>query len=73
MIVQALKDSVDERYLMHRLRATSLGGIAGALTASALFVYYFFADQITRWDLLAVALVMAVVKLGALAWYRRTD
>jgi len=73
MIVQALKDGVDERYLMHRLRATSLGGIAGAITASVLFAYYYFADQVIRWDLLAVALVIAVVKLGALAWYRTTD
>jgi hypothetical protein len=73
MIVQAMKDKVDERYLMHRLRAASLAGVAGALVASGLFVYYWFADQLTRWDLLAVAIVMALVKVGTLAWYRMTD
>lgn len=73
MIVQAMKGKVDERYLMHRLRAASLAAVAGALVASGLFVYYWFADQTTRWDLLAVAIVMALVKVGALAWYRMTD
>ena len=73
MIVFPLKEHVDERYLVHRLRATSYGGIAGAFVASGLFLYYWFADQVTRWDLLAVAVVMALVKLIALTWYRMTD
>jgi len=73
MIVQTLKGSVDERFLTHRLRATSLAGVAGGLTASFLFVYYYFSEHAARWDLLAVALVIAAVKMGALAYYRMTD
>lgn len=73
MIVFPFEDHVDERYLVHRLRATSFGGIAGAFVASGLFLYYWLADQSTRWDLLAVALVMALVKVIALVWYRMTD
>ena len=73
MIVRTLKDNVDERFLMHRLRATSFAGMAGGLTASFLFVYYYFTEHAARWDLLAVALVIAAVKLGALAYYRLTD
>ena len=73
VIVQTLKDNVDERFLTHRLRATSLAGIAGGLTASFLFLYYYFATDAPRWDLLAVALVIAAVKMGALAYLRMTD
>jgi hypothetical protein len=73
MIVRTLKDNVDERFLTHRLRATSLAGVAGGVTASLLFAYYYFVEQSPRWDLLAVALVIAAVKLGALAFYRMTD
>ena len=73
MIVRALKDNVDERFLTHRLRATSLAGVAGGVTASLLFAYYYFFEQSPRWDLLAVAVVMAVVKLSTLAYYRMTD
>ena len=73
MILQGLTDQVDERYLVHRLRATSLAGVVGGLTASLLFVYYWFATDVARWDLLFVAVVIAFVKLAGLAWYRITD
>jgi hypothetical protein len=73
MIVHAMKEHVDERFLLHRLRATSLAGVAGGLAASFLFVYFYFADGSPRWDLLAVALVIAAVKMGMLAYYRWTD
>ena len=72
MILHTLKDNVDERFLIHRLRATSLAGVAGGLTASFLFAYYYFIEHAPRWDLLAVALVIAAVKLGMLAYYRLT-
>jgi hypothetical protein len=73
MIVRSLKDNVDERFMIHRLRATSLAGVVGGVTASLLFAYYYFVQQDPRWDLLAVAVVIAVVKLGTLAYYRFTD
>jgi uncharacterized membrane protein YeaQ/YmgE (transglycosylase-associated protein family) len=73
MIVRTLKENVDERFLVHRLRATSLAGVVGGVTASLLFAYYYFAQQDPRWDLLAVAVIMAVVKLSTLAYYRFTD
>jgi hypothetical protein len=61
---------VDERFLEHRRRSTSMGGIAGALVALALFEYRFFCDHIWSWDLLAVALTMVVVKMSMMAWFR---
>lgn len=73
MIVRTLKDNADERFLMHRLRATSLAGVVGGVTAALLFGYYYFVRQDPRWDLMAIAVLMAVVKLGTLAYYRMTD
>ena len=35
--------TVDERFLMHRLRSTSIGGLAGVLLAFGLFVFYLIA------------------------------
>ena len=73
MIGQAMSGQIDERYLVHRLKASSWAGVVGGLTASFLFVYYYFATDVARWDLLAVAVVIALVKLSGLAWYRITD
>lgn len=73
MIIPILGDPIDERFLMHRLKSTSLAGVVGGLLASGLFVYQFFAHDIARWDLFAVAVTIALVKLAALAYYRLVD
>lgn len=65
--------SIDERFLSHRLRSTSLGGIAGGLVAVALFEYRYFAEHLWSWDLLAVAVTMVGVKMAVMAWYWITD
>lgn len=73
MWFRAVKEGLDERYFMHRLRATSLAAVVGGILASLLFVYRYFADDVTSWDLLAVAVTIAVVKVAALLYYRATD
>ena len=64
---------IDERFLMHRLRSTSLAGVIGGCTAILLFAYRYFIDH--RWssDLLSIGVIIVAVKLTALAWYRWTD
>jgi hypothetical protein len=64
---------VDERFLRHRLRSTSLGGMAGAAVAGGLLLYRHFADGAWSWDLFAVLATMAAVKLAFMLWYRATD
>ena len=64
---------IDERFLMHRLRSTSLGGLAGACTAFVLFEYRNFHDHVFSGDLFAVLVAIAVVKLAAMIWYRLHD
>jgi hypothetical protein len=64
---------VDERFLKHRLRATSTAGIASAVLALLIFLYRLYHDHLFRGDLLAVGLAFVVVKYVLLFWYRRTD
>jgi hypothetical protein len=60
---------VDERFLTHRLRSTSIAGMAGVLTAWGIFMYRYLAQDRFSMDLFAVVAVMAVVKLLAMAWF----
>jgi len=64
---------IDERFLEHRRRSTSLMGIIGALVAVSIFEFRFFHDHIVSWDLLVVLVAMAVVKLSMMIWYRIND
>ena len=64
---------IDERLLMHRLRATSIGGIAAGTVATLLWFYRFTFDHHFSWDLLAVPLTMIVVKWSLMLYFRSTD
>lgn len=64
---------VDERFLKHRLRATSNAGVLAAATATLLAFYRYLTDNVISRDLLAVALLFIVVKYLLFFWYRRTD
>jgi hypothetical protein len=64
---------VDERFLEHRRRSSSVAAMASVLVAGAIFEYRIIAEHVIRWDLLAVIGVMAVVKMGMFTWYRMND
>ncbi len=64
---------IDERFLNHRLRSTSLAGMVTALLALSLFMYRYHFDRLWSWDLFAVGLTFVAVKLVVLAWYLLTD
>ena len=65
--------TIDERFLAHRQRSTSLAGLAAALAAGGLFLFRLFHDQVWNFDLLAVLALMVLVKFGALTYFRLTD
>jgi hypothetical protein len=65
--------AIDERFLEHRRRSTSLGGVIGGVLAVCLFEYRYVVDHFWSWDLLVVAATIVGVKLAALAWYRLHD
>lgn len=73
MRVPILGIELDERFLMHRLRSTSLAGIAGGVAAVGLFEWRLLVDDVWSWDLLAVAITIVVVKIAVLVFYRLTD
>ena len=73
MNIPILGRTVDERFLDHRLRSTSLAGIVGGVLASLMFSYRAYFNHVWSWDLFAVAVTIVGVKLGAMAWYFLTD
>jgi hypothetical protein len=72
MNLPILGTAIDERFLNHRLRATSLAGIIGGIVAILLFGYQYFVNHVWSWDLFTVAITIVTVKLTVMAWYRLT-
>jgi hypothetical protein len=64
---------VDERFLLHRLRSTSIAGVSGGVLAIAIFEYRLVFQHVWSWDLLAVGITIAVVKLALMTWYSLTN
>jgi len=73
MRVPILAGLIDERFLTHRQRSTSIASMMGAAVAGGLFWYRYVFNGVWRWDLLAVLITMVVVKWGMMAWYYLTD
>ena len=71
--VPLLGKFVDERFLEHRRRSTSVAGLTGALLAAGLFEYRLFHDHTISWDLLSVVALMVAVKMSMMLWYRFND
>lgn len=67
--IPVLRKVVDERFLEHRRRSTSVAGFTSAFAAIALFEYRYFKNHIWSWDLLAVAITFIAVKLFMRLWY----
>ena len=64
---------LDERFFDRRRRSSSVAGMVGGVFASALFLYRHYVNHVWSWDLLAVAIAIAVVKMGLMTWYYFTD
>jgi len=64
---------IDERFLEHRRRSTSVAGIVGGIVAVGLWGYRYYFDHVLDWDLFAVAVTIAAVKVTLMIWYRVKD
>ena len=64
---------LDERYFLHRYKATSHAGVVIAFLVAALFLYNHLHHHVFRWDLLIPLIAGAVTKVIAMAYYRRAD
>src|SRR5207245_8145036 len=70
MKVPILGIPIDERFLTHRLRSTTIAGITGGLVAIGLFAYRYYVDHFWSWDLFAVGATIVLVKLSMMFSYR---
>jgi hypothetical protein len=64
---------VDERFIMHRYKATRLSVAVGVILMAGYFFYEFVAHRLIRWDLFVIMASMAVVKVVAMLYLRRTN
>jgi len=69
MNIPLIGRAFDERFLNHRLRSTSIGGVAGGVLATLLFAYHYYIDHYWSWELLTVALTIVAVKWALMAWH----
>ena len=71
--IPILNQFVDERFLEHRRRSSSLAGFATLILAGCIFEYRLLVGHAIDWEMGAVVLVFAVVKMSMFAWYRVND
>ena len=64
---------MDERFKIHRLYSTRLAAVVTAIALGVWFLYQFYVKDVYRWDLFIILSIMAVTKLGAMMYYRRTN
>ncbi len=63
----------DERFVLHRYKSTSHAGVVVALAMAGWTVHDRVVLGQIRWDFLALLGLMALVKLGFMAWYSLRD
>ena len=61
---------VDERFLEHRRRSSSIAGFATLILALGIFEYRMVFNHTISWDMAAIMLTFAVVKMSMFTWYR---
>ena len=63
----------DERFMMHQLKSMKIATRIGAVLMGASMLDKYFRSGFFDWQLFAVMMVMAVVKVTALFIYKRTN
>jgi hypothetical protein len=71
--MNVLPKAIDERFLDHRRRAASAGGIVGGVVAILLCGYRWYFEHHFSWDLVIVAVTIVGVKMAVMAWYTLRD
>jgi hypothetical protein len=71
--IPILNQFVDERFLEHRRRASSIAGFATLFLALGIFEYRLLVHSVIDWEMVAVMLTFGVVKISMFVWYRIKD
>ena len=64
---------IDERFLAHRLRSTSIASMVGVSLTMGFFVYHYIHDHVWNWEFFSIGFAMAAVKQALMAYYRRKN
>jgi hypothetical protein len=64
---------LDERFVTHRFKSSRLAEHVGTNMIFVLFTYHTVVNITIRWDLFSVIAAMAVVKICAMLYYRKTN
>lgn len=64
---------LDERYFVHRLKATSWAGICGAVAMGIWVLVQFWTKNIVRYDLFVILGIMAAVKVGLMIYFTKMN
>jgi len=67
------KNLFDERFILHRLKATRFATIVTAIAMAVYINYDIFVSKTIHWDLLCFLGILVVSKLGATVYYRLTN
>lgn len=71
--IPILNRFVDERFLDHRRRSSSIAGFATLFLALGIFEYRLLFQNFVDWEMVAVMLTFGVVKISMFTWYRIND
>lgn len=66
--IPILKKYVDERFLDHRRRSSSIAGFSMLFAALCIFEYRAIFEHIISWDMVALILIFGVVKMSICLW-----
>lgn len=64
---------MDERFLIHRLKSTSLAAVVGSLSMGTWFLYEQIVNRVIHWHIIIFMGIIAVTKLSAMLYYRLTN
>ncbi len=64
---------IDERFVLHRYKASSHAAVVAAVLLASFFLWDFYGHGTVRVDLLTTLCAMAIVKVAAMIYYRRTE
>ena len=64
---------MDERFKMHRLYSTRFSAVVTIICIVLWFNYEYLVNNLLRWDLFIIIMVMAFSKLSAMTFYRLTN
>ena len=71
--VAFLSEEARQQQRRRQSQPSHRAGVAGGVAAAGIFAWRYYVNDVWSWDLFAVAVTMAGVKLAAMLWFRITD